>query len=77
MHKDYIKKKQQEIKEDEDEEEDDDKDENSGDKDSLYRDCPVYGSKKKCFEEIFLINALKVIFEKISFWIYQFRQLLG
>ena len=43
MDKDYKKKKQQEIKEDEDED--------NSDIDLLYRDCPVYGSKKKYLEE--------------------------
>ena len=50
MDKDYKKKKQQEIKEDEDE----DKDKDNSDKDPLYQDCPVYGSKKKYIEEIFI-----------------------
>ena len=43
INKDYKKKKQQEIKEDEDED--------NSDIDLLYRDCPVYGSKKKYLEE--------------------------
>ena len=51
MDKDYKEKKQQEKKEDEVE---DDEDEDNSDKDPLYRDCPVYGSKKKYLKEIFI-----------------------
>ena len=41
------KKKQQEIKEDNEEDEDED----NSEKDPVYRDCPVYGSKKKLLKK--------------------------
>ena len=55
MDKDCRKKKQHEIKEDE--EEGDEYNDNS-DKDPLYCECPMYGSKKKYIEEKFISKNL-------------------
>ena len=54
----FVSLRVREEEEEEEEEEDDDDDyhddEDNSDKDHLHRDCPVYGSKKKHIEEIFI-----------------------
>ena len=72
MDNDCKKKEQQETKEDEDEESD------NSEKDLIFWDCPVYGSKKKCFEEKFisekpLLKALKGLFKENEFWDLAFQ----